>query len=118
MAADPPEELIHFEAIDPRGFRVLCLQTCWFNHILDEHFEMTDEEADVISAIQDPNPPFIFQDVGFPKRHVYYRRLKSTDYLIKVIVDFSNADYGEIITAFKTDSGKKGEKILWPPLSD
>jgi hypothetical protein len=104
-----------FEIGDVRGLKVVCTEDCWDNHILDEHPIMNNSDAidHVIDAIQNPLL-CIFQDRDFPERHIYYRRNQSGLRYTKAVVDFSNPQLGEVITAFYTDSMKTGEKIIWP----
>lgn len=61
--------------------------------------------------------PFgIAQDADYESRQIYYLLQKDRSYL-KVVVEFDGED-GRVITAFETDSPKKGEKIIWPESSD
>ena len=104
-----------FDIKDVRGIRVLCTEDCWDNHILDEHPIMADADAcdHVIEAIQNPLL-FIYQDRDYPERHIYYKKNQFRPRYTKAVVDFSNPDMGELITAFYTDSMKSGEVIIWP----
>jgi hypothetical protein len=52
-----------FEAIDPRGRRVICSDDCWNNHILDSHPSMQNQEAAVKEAIE--KSIGIYQDAHF-----------------------------------------------------
>ena len=108
---------IAFQINDIRGRKVVCTEECWYSHILDEHQDMEGFEEEVKEAIQNPYPlPCVYQDRDYPSRHIYYRlfRTKKYSYYIKAIVDFSEPDEGELITAFKTDSPKTGELMIWP----
>jgi len=106
-----------FEVIDPRGITVHCTEDAWQSHILDEHPEMHGEIGRVKRAIEKPYL-FIYQDRDYPDRNIYYLPDKSRQYYIKVVVKFFNNEYGEVITAFKADSPKSGEYIIWPLSND
>ncbi len=103
-----------FEATDPRGRRVTCTDETWDNHILTGHPIMEGQEGDVQAAIQKPTIG-IFRDAHFEDREVYYL-LKRRTY-VKVVVRF-DGDVGTVITAFETDSPKRGERMIWPVSSD
>ncbi len=102
-----------FEVQDPRGIKVVCSTEVWELHILDEHPEMEDEEELVEETIRSPHL-FIYEDRDYPERNLYYWLHSSRRYYIKVVVEFKDHTIGEVITAFKTDSPKSGEKIIWP----
>lgn len=59
---------------------------------------MEGAEEEVREAIKEPYPLCIFQDKDYSNRQVYYRQDKSKSYYIKAVVDFSDKDYGELIT--------------------
>jgi hypothetical protein len=102
-----------FEVKDPRGYKVSCSERCWHSHILDEHPEMDNEVERVKEAICNPTL-FIYQDKDFIDRQIYYLLDISKRYYIKVTVRFDENNNGQVITAFKTDSPKPGEKMIWP----
>ena len=92
------------QTTDPRGQTVVCTHLRWVNHILAEHANMRGRESEVQRAIEQP-VPVIYQDAQFSNRLQY----------VKVVVEFEDDDEpGQVITAFVTDSGKSGEKPLWP----
>jgi hypothetical protein len=75
---------------------------------------MAGREEEVKAAIERPTIG-IFSDADFPERQIYYFLQKEKKRYLKVVVQFKNADEpGEVITAFTTDSPKKGEKMVWP----
>jgi len=102
-----------FDVVDPRGFRVICTEECWNDHILDEHPIMVGLEKEVEQTIRKPYL-FIYQDRDFPERQLYYGRNSTGPRYTKVVVEFHGPDSGEVITAFLTDSGKLGEVPIWP----
>ena len=105
---------IVFEATDPRGRRVICTDEIWHKNILVKRSWMEGWEEEVRQAIEDPSLQ-IFEDVDNKNRHVYYRRLTHrTPRYIRVVVEFQREDFGRVITAHPTDSGKSGEKPIWP----
>jgi len=102
-----------FDVVDPRGFKVICTEECWNDHILDEHPIMVGLEKEVEETIRKPQL-FIYQDRDYPERHIYYGKSSTGVRYTKVIVEFQNPNSGEVITAFLTDSGKTGEALIWP----
>jgi hypothetical protein len=107
-----------FSTFDPRGRLVICTEECWNFHILDGHPELDGQEELVKKAIEQPSLPFIYQDKDYQDRHVYYSLDDSGEYYLKVIAEFLNDEYGEVITAFWTDSIRPGEKMIWPNSED
>ena len=107
-----------FEVTDPRGRRVICTEDKWRWHIVSKHGKyMEGYEDEVKQAIQEPNPG-IFEDTQRPNRNSYYLRLPRSRKYIKVVVNFSDESEGYVVTAFKTDSVKRGEKQIWPTSTD
>ena len=107
-----------FDVQDPRGYKVSCTDECWEFHILDEHPEMDGLEDTVKETIQTPYLGFIYQDRDYPERNIYYSLDSSREYYVKVVVEFSSEDVGEVITSFLTDSPKPGEGMIWPISKD
>lgn len=105
-------EEILFEVVDPRGCKVICTKKQWASHILREHQDMADEVEKVISAIKTPHLNMIYQDNDFEDRNIYY--YLSGQYYIKVVVKINTELPSEIITAFKADNPKAGERWIWP----
>jgi hypothetical protein len=105
------------EVIDPRGKKVILTEDQWVNHILDEHPYMKALLQEIKSAIETPYVGFIYEDSSLENRHIYYHRKITDDLYVKVVVGFGSNESGEVITAFKTDSGKKGEDVIWPRLN-
>jgi hypothetical protein len=102
------------QTTDPRGQTVVCTHLRWVNHILAEHANMRGRESEVQRAIEQP-VPVIYQDAQFSNRQVYYGHTTARVQYVKVVVEFEDDDEpGQVITAFVTDSGKSGEKPLWP----
>jgi hypothetical protein len=56
--------------IDPFGHFIQLTETCYTNHILVEHPDLSDVE-EIARTLETPD--FITQDVIDPKRLVYYR---------------------------------------------
>ena len=106
-----------FEVIDPRGRKVICTEECWFGHILGARSWMAGMEEAVSAAIEKPSFG-ICCDPHNENRHIYYRLYKNKPRYIKVVVDFVREDLGRVVTAFPTDSGKSGEKLIWPESTD
>jgi hypothetical protein len=101
-----------FEAQDPRGFTVVCTEDQWRWHVVDFHPDMEGDEGLVKQAIENPSLG-IFRDVDFGDRDVYYLRIRGKDQYIKVIVQFDDEN-GSLITAFRANVPKAGEKMIWP----
>lgn len=103
-----------FEAEDARGRKVICTNEIWNWHILDFHPELEGLEAEVKDAIEHPFMG-IYRDTDYENRDVYYKMLAGTAHLyLKVVVEFDENYVGRVVTAFKTDSGKSGEELIWP----
>ena len=66
---------------------------------------------EVKETIRDPQ--HIARDAQFTDRQVYYRPRDSGPSYMKVIVRLKQDSPAEVLTAFPSDSGKKGETILW-----
>lgn len=101
-----------FEAVDPRGYAVICTDEVWKWHILSNRPFMEGWENEVKAAIEQPTFG-IFQDAHRQHRHIYYRLSEGKQRYMKVVVEFSADNSGNVITAFPTDSMKAGEKLLW-----
>ena len=101
-----------FEVEDPRGRRVNCSEDCWDKHIVVDHYIMSDKLDEVVKVIERPH--FIATDSLFNDREVYYRRRRKKLQYIKVVVEFDGAS-GNVRTAYITDSGKSGERVIWMP---
>jgi hypothetical protein len=107
---------IEFEVIDPRGRRIVCSQDTWRNHVSKKRPWMSTPEwiEAVKKTLQEPLV-YIYQDANFPNRHVYYRKQTNRTWYMKVIVEFKNEEsIGELIAATPANSGKTGEKPIWP----
>jgi hypothetical protein len=113
----PPGKTTLFEVTDPRGWLVVCTQQCWYEHILDERPFMKGWEDQLAKTITQPNHDFIYQDVDFPERHVYYRKQPRKGYYLKVVVEFLPGAVGEVVTAYPASAKKRGEVRIWPKSS-
>lgn len=71
---------------------------------------MKDSEKRIKQAII--KPIFITQDAQYPKRQNYYKSNGRKGY-IKVVVEFTDEDVGDVVTAFPTDNIKKSETEIW-----
>ena len=58
-------------------------------------------------------PHFIFEDSKKINRNAYYVIENDGNSYLKVVVAFSVSNKGQVISAYLTDSIKKGEKIIW-----
>lgn len=106
-----------FETSDPRGYKVICTEDCWNEHILSQRPWMAGWEDEVQKAIESPYMG-IFQDKDYDDRKIYYGLSEGRQRYIKVVVEFQEGDFGEVITAFQTDSPKSGERLIWPKSKD
>jgi hypothetical protein len=76
---------------------------------------MAGMEEYVKETIQNPYLGFIYQDSINPNRNIYYLKTsKKPYYYVKVVVEITVPDHGEVITAFLTDGMKSGEIPIWP----
>lgn len=102
-----------FEAVDPLGRTVICTEDTWRWHVVDFHKEMEGDESLVIQTIEQPTLG-VFRDADFENRDVYYRKPPGKAYYIKVVVEFNEPQSGTLITAFRADTPKAGEMMVWP----
>jgi hypothetical protein len=101
-----------FEAVDPRGWQVVCTEQQWNEHVLAFHGDdMEGYEADVQKTIAAPLYGMIFSDRDDESRAIYYGRRTAKTYL-KVVVDFDE-QVGFLITAFPVHQMKSGEFPIW-----
>jgi len=77
---------------------------------------MADWASELIHAIEKPTMG-IFQDATYSTRNVYYGRHKGKTQYIKVVVEFEKGDIGYVVTAYPDDSGRTGEYMIWPIMS-
>lgn len=91
---------------DPRGITVACSERQWNEHItLPPHEYMPDylqPLKDTLSA-----PDIIYESDGYTNRDVYFKSIGNQDEYLKAIVEVK-ANYGDVITAFKTTGYKGG----------
>lgn len=111
--ADPS---ILFEVIDPRGITIRCSREQWEHHVLRNRPFMKPYLEEVRAALHEPD--FICRDVIHDTRQCYYLRKSALRHYMKVVVNLEKEREATLVTAFLADSGKKGEKIIWPPLKD
>jgi hypothetical protein len=103
-----------FEIIDPRGITIHCSREQWEHHVLRNKPFMKQYLEEVKTAFR--NPDFICLDVNHDTRQCYYVRKSGSNLYLKVVVNLENEREANLVTAFLADSGKKGEKVIWPPL--
>src|SRR5688572_25771074 len=101
-----------FEVTDPEGRTVICTDENWNGHVVYHHAEMEDRVEEVKRTIQEPTFG-IYSDQLHNDRLVYYRFQKGKLRYMKVVV-VNLANVWSVITAFQTDSPKRGEKMVWP----
>lgn len=101
-----------FELTDCRGVRISCTEETWYYKILGSRPFMKDWLPLVKKTLE--NPHFICIDEDKKGREVYYlfHQYKANKY-IKVIIKLGSNNKGYLISAFPTDNGKDGEKIIW-----
>ena len=86
-----------FEVIDKRGIMVICEKAQWEIHITGGHPEVEDKLEIVKTTITDRD--IIYQSEDDPKRDVYFAEIENNKYM-KVIVELTAPNFGEVITAF------------------
>ncbi len=104
---------VYLEAVDPRGYKVVCSQEYWNDHVIGHHPNLKDREQEIIKAIEKPSIG-IYADADFDDREVYYFLRPNQPRYMKVVVAFDQAKLGILISAFYADSPKAGEKLIWP----
>lgn len=103
-----------FTSIDPRGRKVKCSEERWNNHIVNAKPFMGSQLDNVKKAIIEPD--CIVRDVDYNNRECYYKLMPKRETYMKVVVEFKN-NFGTVITAFRTGTVKKGERVIWVPSS-
>jgi len=86
-----------FEVIDKRGIMVICEKSQWKIHIVGGHPEVEDKLEIIKNTII--NPDIIYQSEEDSKRDVYFAEIENNKYM-KVIVQLTAPNFGEVITAF------------------
>ena len=84
------------EVIDVRGILVVCEKSQWEKHIILLHPDVQEEV--VKNTIKEPQ--IIYQSAENTKRDVYFGKMDGNNKYMKVIVEMSAPNYGEIVTAF------------------
>lgn len=105
---------IIFEAIDPRGYKVILTEEVMKVHILQGHPDMKGRETDIKQAIEQPTLNAIYSDTNHANRNIYYLLNRTRNTYLKVIVMFPPNNKGAVITAFQTSAPKRGESLIWP----
>jgi hypothetical protein len=108
--------LLLFTVVDPRGITISCSEQQWQEHVLLNHPFMEKRLDDVINTLQ--RPFLIFADSLKPDTNCYYQMHVKNNRYMKVIVVLRTKQKAELITAYPTDSGKKGETLIWPLSKD
>ncbi|AQU02573.1 hypothetical protein B1773_00470 [Dehalococcoides mccartyi] len=106
-----------FNCVDHYGKIVCCTSEAW-QHIIN-HKECIGQEELIKAVIQKPD--FINQDKNYKDRKVFYKNCVLNPIgkcFLRIVIKYSNnllnRRKGRIITAFASDSEKKGEARLWP----
>ena len=86
------------ETVDVRGILVVCKKSQWEKHITLLHPEVVGKEKIVENTIKTPEA--IYQSEEDQKRDVYFDKIDNNNKYMKVIVEMSSPNYGEIVTAF------------------
>ena len=96
-----------FLTVDPQGREVRLTETCYVEHILVEHPDLTNDR-EIEEAIR--RADLIVVDAIDALRLVYYRTYRRTPqhWLLKVVVAND-----EVVTAYRVTRVKQGERILW-----
>ncbi len=101
------------DTIDCRGFRVFLTEKLWTQKILYARPWMLGWESLLLLALIKPN--YIYKDADKSNRDAYYMiQINKKDQYIKIVVEFNTDNNGRIISAYPTDSIKKGESLIWP----
>lgn len=96
-----------FVTIDPQGRTVRLTEQCYVEHILVEHPDLVNDQG-IEEAFR--RAELITIDAIDEFRLVYYRTYRRTPqrWLLKVVVA-----YNEVVTAYRVNRIKQGERILW-----
>ena len=87
-----------FEVIDKRGIMVICEKSQWQQHIIGGHPEVEDKLEIVKNTIIDPD--IIYQSEDDSKRDIYFKQMDDNNKYMKVIVELTARNFGEVVTAF------------------
>jgi hypothetical protein len=98
---------ILFKAVAPKHRTVTCTVEQWNSHVLDKGGMLGREET-VRKAIEHPEV-VIYRDVDYVDREVYYTLVPR---YLRVVVEFENEEFGNVIRAFPTANSKKGETVM------
>jgi len=100
-----------FEIIDVRGILIVCSKAQWEDHLTFNHPILKGKEENVKQAIKDPET--IYQSDEYKNRDVYFGNMGNNKYM-KVIVEISAPNYGEVVTAFprKGKTGNIDTKVI------
>lgn len=104
-----------FQTKDPQERTIVCTEERWNDHVLSQRPWMEFWVDDVKLAVE--KPIYICSAADNDKREVFYYIPAPTSKYLRVVVQF-DSDQGEVITAYPTDSGKPGEKMIWPTSSN
>ena len=99
------------EVTDIRGILVVCEKSRWEEHII-LHPEVKGKEEVVKNTIKEPE--VIYQSAEYKERDVYFGKMEEDNKYMKVIVEMSAPNCGEVITAFvrKDISGNIDTKVI------
>ena len=100
---------VYFEVTTPLGIRVRTTPTYWARIVTYKHPVMRGKESLVKQALKQPEQ--VRRSLKDPSVHLYYA--PDPPYSICVVVKCLE-DIGFIVTAYRTEVIKEGEKI-WPP---
>lgn len=106
---NPPIEAERW-ILDPRGVSVLLTADLWLRHILRRHRpEMDGRYTDVVKVIQSPD--FITRSPFAASLELYYGGSPR----IRIVVRFTHAVEGEVLTAYPRPEADPRERTIWTP---
>ena len=101
------------DVTDCRGYRITCSEETCYGKILPARPTLQNRLNNIEEAIRLPH--FMCEDVIKKNRNAYYLiRPKGENRYLKVVVELNpKTKKGILITAYFTDKGKEGERIIW-----
>lgn len=111
MTGKPSEDEILFSGETPLGVSVRTTRSYWRYIVRTKHPVMRGKEDQARRTLEDPRE--IRRSRSDPSVYLHYRPEPSTPYDVCVVVKPLNGE-GFIVTAYRTDRVKEGERI-WTP---
>lgn len=88
----------------------MCSRQQWYGHVVKNHSIMGKNKDAIEDTIESPDA--VYKSRDYDTRKVFFKESMkatySTKFKTKVIVDYSNENHGEIVTAFPAPNEEGG----------